>query len=127
MNETPARSSAWAVLRRLLRGSRRYFILCILAGTLLSVCELAIPQVIRVTVDSLIGSAPVDLPDWGLALIRAMGGVEGLRAHMWAVALLLGATPAACAGRTGVGGWVGLVYRAGGTSCRRNPLGRWEG
>ena len=91
MNEKTGSSSASAVLGRLLRGSRRYFVLCILAGTLLSVCELAIPQVIRVTVDSLIGDKPVDLPDWGLAIIRAAGGVEYLRANMWAVALALGA------------------------------------
>ncbi len=91
MNETPARSPATKVLRRLLRGSRLYFFLCILAGTLLSVCELVIPQVIRVTVDSLIGNEPVDLPDWGLAVVRAAGGVEHLRQNMWAVALGLGA------------------------------------
>ena len=37
-------------------------------------------------------------------------------------ALLLGAESAAQAGWAG--GWVGLVYRAGGSSPRRNPLGR---
>ena len=58
---------------------------------------------------------------------RASGSILETGEALVLMALLLGATPAACAGRTGVGGWVGLVYRAGGTSCRRNPLGRWEG
>ena len=76
-------------LRRLLRGSGWYFFLCILSGTLLTVCELVIPQVIRITVDSVIGSAPPALPGRAMGLLRAAGGVEGLRAHMWRIAAFL--------------------------------------
>ena len=86
-----SRGRTGRVLRALLRGSGWYFLICILSGTLLTLCELLIPQIIRVTVDSLIGSAPVDLPGWGLRLVETMGGAETLRARMWEVALLLAA------------------------------------
>ena len=78
------------VLRLLLKDSGKYFLLCILAGTLLTVFELLIPQIIRVTVDSVIGSAPVDLPPWAAGLVEDLGGPAYLRGHMWVVALALG-------------------------------------
>ena len=74
------------VLRTLLRGSGKYFVLCILSGTLLTVAELIIPQIIRVTVDSVIGDAAADLPGWVLALLDRFGGMAALRAHMWVIA-----------------------------------------
>ena len=46
-------------LLRLLHGSWGFFIACILAGLLFNGCELLVPQVIRVSVDSLLGKEPV--------------------------------------------------------------------
>lgn len=77
------------VLRTLLRGSGKYFILCILSGTVLTVCELIIPQIIRVTVDSVIGSAPVDLPAWAMGIWNGLGGTPVLRARMGLIAAIL--------------------------------------
>ena len=77
------------VLRKLLRGSGKYFVVCILSGAMLSVCELLIPQIIRVTVDSVIGSEPLNLPGWCLRSLARLGGVESLRAHMWVLAAAL--------------------------------------
>ena len=89
MEKSALRSRRRRTLRRLLRGSGWYFFICILSGTLLTVCDLVIPQVIRVTVDSVIGAAPPALPGWGLRVLTAMGGVDGLRAHMGRIALFL--------------------------------------
>lgn len=50
------------VLGTLLEGSGKYFAVCILLGLLLTVVEMIAPQVIRVTVDSVIDSKPMDLP-----------------------------------------------------------------
>lgn len=55
------KSSNGRTLARLLRGSWRYFAACIAASLLFTLCELVIPQIIRVSVDSLIGEAPVSL------------------------------------------------------------------
>ena len=91
MDKTASRSRTRRTLRLLLRGSGWYFFICILSGTLLTVCDLIIPQVIRVTVDSVIGNAPPALGGGALRILDLMGGVEGLRAHMWRIAVFLGA------------------------------------
>ena len=91
MDKTASRSRTRRTLRLLLRGSGWYFFICILSGTLLTVCDLVIPQVIRVTVDSVIGNAPPALGGPALRILDLMGGAEGLRAHMWRIAVFLGA------------------------------------
>ena len=77
------------VLGALLEGSGKYFAVCILLGLLLTVVEMIAPQVIRVTVDSVIDSKPMDLPVWALRWVTALGGAEYLRANMWFIALIL--------------------------------------
>ena len=89
MEKTNTKGRTGRVLRTLLRGSIRYFILCILSGVLLTAGEMVIPQVIRVTVDSVIGDAPVDLPAPALRVLEALGGAAWLRGHMGAVAAFL--------------------------------------
>ena len=98
MNATPTRLRNADVLRTLLRGSGKYFFICILSGAMLTVCELVIPQIIRVTVDSVIGSNEVDLPVWALSALERFGGVEMLRAHMWVLAAALAAAGLLSAG-----------------------------
>ena len=44
------------ILWRLLKSSRGFFALCILSGLCMTGCELLLPQIIRVTVDSVIGA-----------------------------------------------------------------------
>ena len=91
LEKAVSRARTRRTLRLLLRGSGLYFVICILSGTMLTVCELVIPQVIRVTVDSVIGSAPPALPGWALGVLDALGGVTALRANMWAIAVFLAA------------------------------------
>ena len=64
------------VLGTLLEGSGKYFAVCILLGLLLTVVEMIAPQVIRVTVDSVIDSKPMDLPAWALRWVASLGGVD---------------------------------------------------
>ncbi len=71
------------VLGTLLEGSGKYFAVCILLGLLLTVVEMIAPQVIRVTVDSVIDSQPMDLPAWALRWVESLGGVAFLRANMF--------------------------------------------
>ena len=77
------------MLGTLLEGSGKYFAVCILLGLLLTVVEMIAPQVIRVTVDSVIDSQPMDLPAWALRWVESLGGVAFLRANMWFIALIL--------------------------------------
>ena len=75
-------------LRRLLRGSWRYFAACIAASLLFTVCELVIPQIIRVSVDSLIGNAPVKVAA-AKPIVAVLGGVDRLRRDLWIPAALM--------------------------------------
>ncbi len=77
------------VLSRLLQGSRAYFAVCILCGVLFTCCELVIPQILRVAIDSVIGDKPPALPGWLLRPIERLGGIAWLRAGMWRIALLM--------------------------------------
>ena len=62
------------VLRRMLRGSVRYFAICILSGVTFTALELIIPQILRLTVDSVIGDKPVRLPGALQSLWEGLGG-----------------------------------------------------
>ena len=67
-----------AVLHRMLRGSVRYFVICILSGVTFTALELVIPQILRLTVDSVIGDKPVRLPGALQSLWEGLGGSEYL-------------------------------------------------
>jgi ATP-binding cassette subfamily B protein len=77
------------VLRRMLRGSVRYFVICILSGVTFTALELIIPQILRLTVDSVIGDKPVSLPDALKSMWEGLGGAEYFRAHMGILAAML--------------------------------------
>ena len=47
------------------------------------------PQIIRYTIDSLIGTAPLDAPDFVINMISAMGGLEWLRERFWICAFFI--------------------------------------
>ncbi len=80
-----------SVLARLLKGSWGEFAVCIAAGVLFTCCELVIPQILRVTVDSVIGDKPLDLPRSLTAYIESIGGVQRLRSSMWIAAGIMAA------------------------------------
>ena len=77
------------VLGTLLRGSGKYFAAGILSGLFITLFEMISPQIIRVTIDSVIDSKPMDLPTWAIRWVESLGGVEFVRSHMWFPALLL--------------------------------------
>ena len=58
----------------MLRGSVRYFVICILSGVTFTALELIIPQILRLTVDSVIGDKPVRLPGALQSLWEGLGG-----------------------------------------------------
>ena len=78
-----------SVLPRMLRGSIRYFAACILAGIAFTICELVVPQIVRMTVDSVIGSKPLEAPGFVQSWILSMGGVAWLRQCLWLPAVVM--------------------------------------
>ena len=73
---------------RFMQGSKRWFVLGLAASLLVTLIEMLNPQIIRATVDSIIGEEPFDLPAFLLAPVEAVG-VEYFRTHLWVVALVV--------------------------------------
>lgn len=73
---------------RFMRGSKRWFVLGLAASLLVTLIEMLNPQIIRATVDSIIGEEPFDLPAFLLAPVEAVG-VDYFRTHLWVVALIV--------------------------------------
>ena len=90
MKEKKKLRSDGPVLLRLLHGSWGYFTACILSGLIFTACELVIPQIIRVSVDSFIGEKPVSVAAVG-RWVERFGGVENIRRHMWIPAAVMAA------------------------------------
>ncbi len=72
-----------------LEGSKGFFAISIIATLLVNVFEMISPQVIRSTVDSVIGDAPLDLPAWAVKLVEAAGGVGYLKNHLWVIGIVI--------------------------------------
>ena len=73
---------------RFLRGSKLLFVTSMLASALAALADMVSPQIVRVAVDHVLGSAPTEtLPGFAVRLIDRAGGVAALREHIWILAL----------------------------------------
>ncbi|MCR5088200.1 MAG: ABC transporter ATP-binding protein/permease [Oscillospiraceae bacterium] len=77
------------MLNRFLQGSRGLFLLSMLASALAALADMLAPQIVRITVDNVIGGETAGLPGFVLRLAERIGGFAWLRAHLGVMALLL--------------------------------------
>lgn len=78
-----------SLIWRLLKGSRQYFVISIMAALLVNALDMLAPQIIRTTVDSIIGDKTLDVPSWIGVFVEHIGGVEFLRRHLWLIGFLI--------------------------------------
>ena len=71
------------LVREFLRGSKRYFALAAVCTSLVSLFDLLNPQIIRFTVDSVLGGSEPEPGTLTALLPDLMGGEEFIRAHLW--------------------------------------------
>ncbi|MDE6586064.1 MAG: ABC transporter ATP-binding protein/permease, partial [Clostridia bacterium] len=71
----------------LLKGSAWVFVASIVASAFATLVALLVPEIINITVDSILGSEPVS--DSYANIITAIGGVEYLKENLWIIALML--------------------------------------
>ena len=76
-----------ALLWRFLKGSKRFYIGAVLCAVAITFLDMLTPQIIRVTVDNVLDSKPLELPAFVVSLLDRLGGVEALRQHLWMVAV----------------------------------------
>jgi len=78
-----------ALLWSLLEGTKKYFLLSIICSFFVASCDMLLPQIIRTTIDSVIGSLPLSLPEFAVKIIDRAGGVGFLASNIWIIALLI--------------------------------------
>ncbi len=73
----------------LMRQNLPYFIGAMFATAMISLIGFLTPIVLAETIDSVLGSEASTLPEFVLKPIRAMGGRDFLRSHLWILGLVL--------------------------------------
>ncbi len=75
------------LLWRFLRGTKRYFLVTVLAAGITALADMLQPQIIRATVDCAIGGKEGDFPGFVMNLVDRIGGFSYLGQHLWIMAL----------------------------------------
>lgn len=71
------------LLLRLMKGNRLLYVGAVVAIGLATCFEMIVPLVLRVTIDSFIGDAPIELPNWILNYINNFGGKSVFIQNLW--------------------------------------------
>ncbi len=82
----PTRSS---LLIHFLKGSKRYFLISVLAVILVSVFDLFLPRIISFTVDVVLMGKEKKIPAFLSGMILRAGGISHIRSHMYLIAVLI--------------------------------------
>ena len=82
------------LLFRLLPGSIRFFVISIICTAVVSILEMIIPDIIRMTVDSVIGSEPLDLPGYITVFTHLFQReptaiLDAFRSQLWMIAVVI--------------------------------------
>ena len=85
-----SRSGRGGLIWHFLKGSRGFFVLCMICAAASALADMVTPQIIRLAVDQVIGGASVDtLSPRVRELLAAAGGSAYLRANLWILALAI--------------------------------------
>lgn len=74
---------------RFLYGSRLMFFISILCAAGTALADMINPQIIRITIDNVLGDKEPELPDFVLSLIDSVGGLENIANNLWIMALAI--------------------------------------
>ena len=77
------------LMLRFLKGNRLTYLGALLAVMGNVVLATAVPMVIRVTLDSILGDLPLELPDFLIRQIGRIGGVGFIRQNLWVLLIVL--------------------------------------
>ena len=77
------------LLMQFLHGDGRKYIIAILSVLLMTIFSAISPLVIKITIDSIIGDEPLNLPQRLYSLIQQKGGIEYIRNNLWIVLAVL--------------------------------------
>ena len=78
-----------SLILEFLQGSKKYFVTSILSAIVVTTLDMLNPQLIRNTVDGIIGDGQLKFPPFVLEWIDRIGGVVYLRSHIWLVGCVI--------------------------------------
>ena len=76
-----------SLLWRFLKGSKRFFLVTVLAACVTTLADMIQPQIIRAAVDCAIGGKEGDFPAFVMKFVDSIGGFAYLGRHLWIMAL----------------------------------------
>ncbi len=76
-----------SLLWRFLKGTKRYFLVTVLAAAVTALADMLQPQIIRAAVDCAIGGKEGDFPAFVMEFVDSIGGFAYLGEHLWIMAL----------------------------------------
>ncbi len=89
IKKTKDGASTGALLYRFMRGSKLFFLFSVLTSLLLTFADMINPQIIRYTVDTVLGNEESCLPSFGNQIVDTVGGLSVLRERLWMLALVI--------------------------------------
>ena len=75
-----------SLLWQFLKGSKRYFLITVLAAGITALADMLQPQIIRAAVDCALGGKEGDFPRFVMELVNSLGGFTYLGEHLWIMA-----------------------------------------
>lgn len=86
---SPQNRETLSLLWQFLRGSKRYFLVTILAAAVTALADMLQPQIIRAAVDCALGGKEADFPAFVMNAVNSIGGFAYLGQHLWIMALAI--------------------------------------
>jgi len=74
---------------KLMKGNRMLYLTAVISLFLATIFATISPMVLRITIDSVIGEEPLELPSWIMSFYHNLGGREGLLGRLWIMGLLI--------------------------------------
>lgn len=84
--QQPQKQDKLSLLWQFLNGTKRYFLISILAAGVTALADMVQPQIIRAAVDCAIGGKDGDFPGFVMKLVDSIGGFAYLGQHLWIMA-----------------------------------------
>ena len=73
----------------LIKGNRRYFAGAVIVAALATLCSMASPLIIKLTIDSVLNGQPLSVPSIIEIFVRRVGGVSVLSGNIWICSLAI--------------------------------------
>ena len=75
------------LIMQFLKGSKVFFIICMICAAVSALMDMLTPQIIRITVDNVLGKAPPEMLNPVIQkMMDTAGGIEKLRTNLWILA-----------------------------------------